>query len=341
MPEKFFSTRWDCQFGSLPGFFCGTLLGVGSWDPLQGVRCLVCSFRSPPGVRCLGCSLDPLQGVRCLGCSLDPLRGCGVLAAPFNRGKCPGQEKLTFRCPKSFFPQGEIANLGPFRFFFAGPSWGSVPWIPSRGCGVLVAPFDPLRGCGVLVGPWIPSQVRCLGCSFGSPPGGAVSWLLLGSCPGVRCLGGSLDPPRGCGVLAAPWIPSGGAVSWLLLWIPSRGCGVLVAPWIPSGGAVSWWLLGSPPGVRCLGAVSCLLLGSPSRARCLGCSLDPLRGCGVLVAPWIPFAGAVPWLLLGSPPGGAVSWLLLRSPPGVRCLGCSLDPLRGRGALVAPLDPLP
>ena len=194
-----------------------------------------------------------------------------------------------------------------------------------------------------------------------------MSWLVLGSLhrcgalvapldplQGVRCLGCSLDPVRGCGVLVAPWISSGGAVSWLLLGSPPGvrclGCSF----GSPPGGAVSWLLLGSPPGVRCLGGSLDPLRGCGVLVRCLVCSLDPLRGRGALAAPWIPSGGAVSWLLLGSPsrarclgcsfgspPGGAVSWLLLRSPPGVRCLGCSLDPLRGRGALVAPLDPLP
>ena len=98
-PEKFFSTRWDCQFGSLPVFFCGTLLGVGSLDPLQGVRCLGCSFRSPPGVRCLGCSLDPLQGARC-----DPQHGA-------LGGRLRGFTAARLKCVKKNF-------LGPEKFFF-------------------------------------------------------------------------------------------------------------------------------------------------------------------------------------------------------------------------------
>ena len=97
--RKVFSTRWDCQFGSLPGFFCGTLLGVGSLDPLQGVRCLGCSFRSPPGVRCLGCSLDPLQGVRC-----DPQHGA-------LGGRLRGFTAARLKCVKKNF-------LGPEKFFF-------------------------------------------------------------------------------------------------------------------------------------------------------------------------------------------------------------------------------
>ena len=103
-PKSFFSTRWDCQFGSLPVFFCGTLLGVGSLDPLQGVRCLGCSFRSPPGVRCLGCSLDPLQGVMC-----DPQHGA-------LGGRLRGFTAARLKCVKKNF-------LGPEKFFSFLACW--------------------------------------------------------------------------------------------------------------------------------------------------------------------------------------------------------------------------
>ena len=83
-------------------------------------------------------------------------------------GKMSRTGKKKIRGPKSFFPQGEIANLGPFRFFLRDPVGGRF---------------------------------------LGSPPGGAVSWLLLS-------------------------IPSGCAVSWLLLGSPPGGA-VWPATWCP------------------------------------------------------------------------------------------------------------
>ena len=73
-------------------------------------------------------------------------------------GKMSRTGKKNFSRPEKFFSTRWDCQFGSLPVFFAGPCWGSVPWIPSRGCGVLVAPFDPLRVCGVLVAPWIPSR---------------------------------------------------------------------------------------------------------------------------------------------------------------------------------------
>ena len=146
-PKSFFPQGEIANLGPFRFFFAGPCWGSVPGIPSRGCGVLFAPFDPLRGCGVLVAPWIPSRGCGCLGCSLDPLRGCGVLAAPFNRGKCPGQEKLTFRCPKSFFPQGEIANLGPFRFFLRDP----------------------------------------LGARFlGSPPGGAVSWLLLSTGENVQ-----------------------------------------------------------------------------------------------------------------------------------------------------------